>query len=303
MSWRCLPPRALGAVLVALTGAAALAGSVAGMRFDGVPYAPAGQVARALGDIVVSGHGSLTWRSAGGTLTVFDGSPDALWQETGAGTSRTLGLSAPALLRDGRWWLPLDALDTLGVRVRGSALLLPDGTELTLTLPPKATGGTDGRSQVDELGNGVPALRLFAEGAQGGAATGTGVGAGPVADTGADIAVAAMLADLDMLPLIDPDERAVIDAALDGTAPDKPLLVVVTSLQDVAWEPTFILAQGGRSLEFRYPYRMRLVSGSARRVGPAAPASMLLLVPTWFNLYRPITVSWQGVSGTITFRR
>ncbi|HKI59103.1 MAG TPA: hypothetical protein VKA00_07815 [Trueperaceae bacterium] len=288
-------PLALAALSLAVTAAAAA--SVTGMRVGGVPYAPADAVARALGDIVVSGQGSLTWRTARGTLTVFADSPDALWQESGASEAQTIGLSAPVLLRDGGWWLPLDALDTLGVRVQGADLLLPDGTTLVFRLPSLPAAGADGRSQVDELGNGVPALRLFAGGGDAGAAGGSG------AATDAGPQVAALLADLDMLPLVDPSERAAIDQALEGTAPDKPLMVVVTALQDGGWQPTFTLSQGGRSLEFRYPYRMRLVGGSPSRVGPDAPASMLLLLPAWFNLYRPITVSWQGVSASITFRR
>jgi len=291
-----------------LSAAAASAASVAGMRVGGVTYAAAEDVARALGDIVAAGEGSLTWRSGTGTLTVFQGSPDALFQPAGAAEAQTIGLSAPALLRGGRWWLPLDALDTLGVRVDGTTLTLPDGRRLTLTLPQPASDGSDGRSRVDALGTGVPVLRLFpgpgGPAASGGTAAPSGTAQpSPSAAPSGTAGVAAMLADLDMLPLIDPAQRSVIDAALEGSAPDKPLLVVVTALRPGSWQPTFTLSQGGRSLELRYPYRMRLVDGSADRVGPQSPASVLLLLPDWFNLFRPITVRWQGVSGTITFRR
>lgn len=282
------------AVLVASAGA--VAASVPGMRIGGVAYAPADAVARALGDIVAAGEGSLTWRSAAGTLTVFEGSPDALWQARDATGPESIGLSAPVVVRAGRWWLPLDALDTLGIRVSGTKLTLPDGRDLTLALPAPAPAGGDGRSRVDDLGNGVRALRLF----PGASASGADAEAGPAA---AAAAVSAMVADLDMIPLIDPGHRAAIDAALEGSAPDKPLLVVVTALRDSSWEASFTLTQHGRSLEFRYPYRMRLVEGSPRRVGPDAPASMLLLLPAWFNLYEPIVVAWQGVKAGITFRR
>lgn len=283
-------PLALSALLLGTFAAAA--GTLDGQRIGGVPYAPVDAVARALGDIVTAGQGSLTWRSSAGTLTVFDGSPDALWQAAGASQAHSIGLSAPVKLLAGRWWLPLDALDTLGVRVDGASLVFPNGERLTLRLPPVPSD--DGRSRVDELGNGVTVLRLFVDGS---AAPGTAArdAQGP--------ALAAMLADLDMLPLFDPAERSVIDRALEGTAPDKPLLVVVTALRQSAWQPTFTLSQQGRSLEFRYPYRMRLVAGSTQRVGPAAPASLMLLLPEWFDLYRPISVTWQGVSGSVTFRR
>lgn len=282
----------LGLAVLLLGPWAAAAGTVDGQRIDGVAYAPADAVARALGDIIVSGRGSLTWRSARGTLTVFDGSPDALWQADGAPRAQTMGLSAPVALRDGRWWLPLDALDTLGVRRDGADLVLPDGETMSFRLPPPPTG--DGHSRVDELGDGVIVLRLFPDG---------GTAADAASRDATAPVLAAMLTDLDMLPLIDPTERGVIDRALEGTAPDKPLLVVVTALRQSAWQPSFTLSQRGRSLEFRYPYRMRLVDGSSRRVGPGAAASLLLLLPDWFDLYRPITVSWQGVTGSVTFRR
>lgn len=295
MPWRRWLPLALAAALLSPAGAAR---SVSGVRIAGVAYAPVDAVARALGDIVAPGAGSLTWRAARGTLTVFDGSPDALWQAVGERDAHRVGLSAPALLRDGRWWLPLDALDILGVGVDGTTLTLPDGRRLTVAVPAPRPGAGDGRSQVDELGNGVPVLRLFPVPAAGASAA-----SGPAAADAAGASVAAMLADLDMLPLVDPAQRAVIDAAVERSGPDKPLLVIVTALRDSPWEATFTLSQAGRSLEFRYPYRMRLVGGSPRRVGPASPASMLLLLPGWFNLYRPIAVSWQGATGTITFRR
>jgi hypothetical protein len=48
---------------------------------------------------------------------------------------------------------------------------------------------------------------------------------------------------------------------------------------------------------------MRMVQGSSSRVGPDAPAAAVLLLPAWFDLYRPITIGWQGVRATITFRR
>ncbi|MEJ2666926.1 MAG: hypothetical protein P8Z81_07505 [Deinococcales bacterium] len=268
------------ALLAQLALAGSTAGPVAGMRFGGVAYAPAAALARALGDILVPGQGSLTWRSARGTLTVFDGSPDALWQPVGDASAHTLGLSAPAMERSGSWWLPLDALDTLGVAVSGNELTLPGGSRLELVLPPLPASGGEGRAQVDDLGHGVPALRLFASGE-----------------------VSAMLTDLDMLALVDPAQRADIDATLQKSGQDKPLLVVVTALASSPWQASFTLQQGDRSLEFRYPYRMRLVEGSTERVGPSTPAAVLLLLPVWFDLYAPIRVSWQGVTGSVTFRR
>jgi len=275
-------------VLALLAGAAlgvARADPVAALRVGGTLYTPAAPVARALGDILAPGEGSLTWRAGPGTLTVFAGSPDALWQAAGAARSSTLSLSAPALLRDGRWYLPSDALETLGVRLEGDRLVLPGGRTLALEVPAPAVAGSGGRSEVDDLGHGVPALRLFARDATGGDG------------------VAVAIADLDLLPLVQPSQRDTIDGALERIGRDKPLLVVVSSLAASAWEASFVLEQDGRSLPVRYPYRMRMVQGSSTRVGPDAPAAAVVLLPPWFDLYRPITVTWQGVRATVTFRR
>ncbi len=269
----------------AATFAVARADAVAAIRVDGVLYAPAAPVARALGDILAPGRGSLTWRAGAGTLTVFDGSPDALWQASGAASSSALALSAPALLRGGHWYLPADALDTLGIALDGSLLRLPDGRTLALSVPVPPTAGSGGRSEIDDLGHGVPALRMFAADASGGDG------------------VAVAVADLDLLPLIDPSQRQQIDGALERIGDDKPLLVLVSALTPSDWQASFVLEQDGRSLEIRYPYRMRMVRGSSRHVGPDAPAAAVLLLPSWFDLYRPITVAWQGVRATVTFRR
>ena len=265
--------------------AAARADPVAAVRVGGVLYVPAAPVARALGDILAPGRGSLTWRAGSGTLTVFDGSPDALWQALAAASPAALALSAPALLRGGHWYLPADALDTLGIVLDGTVLRLSGGRTMALSVPEPPTTGGDGRSEIDDLGHGVPVLRMYAQGASG----------------GDEVAVA--LADLDLLPLIDPAQRRKIDGALERIADDKPVLVLVSALMPSDWQASFTLEQGGRRFEVRYPYRMRMVQGSSRHVAPDAPAAAVLLLPSWFDLYRPITVTWQGVSATVTFRR
>lgn len=280
-----LAPAVLTIVVGTVLGTA-LADPVTAMRRHGVLYVPAAPVARALGDILTPGQGSLTWSSDRGTLTVFADSPDALWQAPTGGAPTDLGLAAPALLEGGHWWLPADALDTLGVRPEGDVLLLPGGGRLALTVPAPPVTASGGRSEIDDLGHGVPALRLFAQ------ATGT-----------AGDAVAVEITDLDLLALVEPSQSRAIDGALARAGPDKPLLVVVSSLTPSAWTAMFQLEQGGRTLEIRYPYRMRLVQGSVDRVGPDSPAAVVLLLPAWFDLYSPITVSWQGVRATVTFRR
>jgi len=282
-------PNRLALSLLTLLVAAALGVAhgdpVAALRVGGTLYTPAAPVARALGDILTPGEGSLTWRADPGTLTVFADSPDALWQAAGDAGSTTLALSAPALFRDGAWYLPADALDSLGVRQQGDHLVLPGGRTLALEVPAPVVSGSGGRSEIDDLGHGVPALRLFAKDAAGGDG------------------VAVAISDLDLLPLVAPSQRDAIDGALARIGRDKPLLVLVSSLAPSAWEASFVLEQGGRSLQVRFPYRMRMVQGSSMQVGPDAPAAAVLLLPPWFDLYRPLTVTWQGVRATVTFRR
>lgn len=279
-----LAPLALTLVAALLLGLA-VADPVPALRRSGVLYVACAPLARALGDILTPGQGSLTWSSDRGVLTVFEGSPDALWKPPGGGAERDLGLSAPALLQGGHWWLPADALDTLGVRLEGETAVLPDGTRLALAVPAPVSNGGDGRSEVDDLGHGVPALRLF-----------------PVGGDGRTV-VAAEITDLDLLALVEPQQSRTIDGALERTGSDKPLLVVVTALTASAWQPVFVVTQGDHSLELRYPYRMRLVQGSVQRVAPDAPAAVVLLLPESFDLYRPIAVTWQGVTASVTFRR
>lgn len=253
----------------------------------GVRYAQAEAVGRALGDILSAGEGSLTWRAAAGVLTVFEGSPDAVLQPTGAAPPRELGFAAPVRRIDGAWYLPLDAFEAIGLRVGEEALLGPDGLRLELApAPPVVTLAADGRSEVADLGHGVQVLRFFAGGAD-----------------GEDPQVSLMLADLDLLPLVLPGDRVAVDAAVDEVGGDKPLLVVVSARAPASWSSPLRFTQGGLELEVRYPYRMRLVFGDAAGVAPDAPVAALVLLPPAFSLYRPMRVEWQGSSGEITFRR
>lgn len=281
--WRpCLAP-ALLALLLA--GSPVAAQQLPGLRLNGVVYVQVAAVAHALGDIVTPSDGSLGWRDAAGTLTLFADSADGLWQPAGAARATAVALSAPARRRGGQWYVPVDALGMLGARFDGESLALPGAGRHQLALPAPPRPGAGGRSEIADLGHGVPALRLFAAGAG-----------------GADAAVVE-IADLDLLPLVAPAGRGAIDAALDRIGSDKPLLVAVSALQPVAWQAVFAFEQDGRRLEVRYPYRMHLLQGSSSRVAPGSPATAVVLLPAWFDLYRPIAVSWQGIHASITFRR
>lgn len=200
---------------------------------------------------------------------------------------RELGFAAPVRRIDGAWYLPLDAFEAIGLRVAEEALVGPGGLRLELAPAPAApTRAVDGRSEVADLGHGVQVLRFFVGDAE-----------------GEDPQVSLMLADLDLLPLVLPEDRAAVDAAVDEVGADKPLLLVVSARSAAPWSSPLRFTQGELALEVRYPYRMRLVFGDPARVAPGAPVAALVLLPPAFNLYRPMRVEWQGSSGEITFRR
>lgn len=302
----------LPVALVALLSAAlalgpvvhAQSGTVAGMQRSGTTYVDVAALAKASGEIVVEGERSLTWRAAGGVLTVFDGSPDGLLgtpssapgagagaggAETAAGasTAEDVSFSAPVLVQDGRWYVPVDALALVGLHFGDGVVRLPDGRLLTLELPPPPVADASASSEIETLAHGVVALRFFAPS-----------GAAP-SEAGASL----MLTDLGLLSLVEPDQAAAIDAASGSIGTDKGLLLVVSSLHDERWEPSLSFSQDGRAIEVRSPYRLKLVRGSAEVVGPDTPVTGVVLLPPSFTLYRPLHVTWQGMSAEVTFRR
>ncbi|MFO7545707.1 MAG: hypothetical protein R6W77_09450 [Trueperaceae bacterium] len=289
----------------------ALAQNVAGRAFDGVPYVDVASLALRLGVVTTALDDVLTWRGGAGVATFFRGSADALVQAPGDGGPSEHALSAPALVQDGRWFLPLDAAPLLGldaaVDAAGARLELPDGRVLVLDLsvtsasaeatgdagprddrsepsvPSGGAGGTDTGEPTwerTEIGPNVPALRFF------------------VGDT-----VSLLLLDLDLAPLAFPSMTATIDAAAEAAGADHALLLIVNALEPASWETTLRFTQDGRTLEARHPYRLRLHVGAAGTVSPAAPVAGVALLPTTFSLYRPLEVEWAGAKATITFRR
>lgn len=263
---------------------------VPGRSRGGVTYVALLPIARALGDIVQVGQGSLTWRAGTGVLTVFAASPDALWQRAGDAAAQEISFAAPVLLEDDEWFVPADALGGVGVQLSGGAVVLPDGRRLPLTLPTSARTGDDGRSEVETLDHGLAALRFFAP-------------AGGVDEPAAEDGASLMLTDLSLLALLVPEQASAVNAAVEAVGTDKPLLMVVTALRSEAWDASLRFQQGERSIEIRYPYRLKLIGGSAEAVGPEAPVTAVVLLPASMSLYRPITVTWQGLSAEVTFRR
>ncbi len=251
----------------------------------GVTYVEARPLALALGEILGADGDSLTWRAAAGVLTAFAGSPDALFQPHGAARPEEIGFSAPVLRMGPDWYLPEDALETLGLRVESGAVALPGGRSVSLALTPPAVVGDAGASEVDVLANGVPAVRLYARAEDG--------GDGP----------SMMLVDVGLLDLVVPERRAELQAALDAAGDDKPLLVVVSSLRPLPFEADVRFEQDGAAVDARAPYRLRLLQGDPGNVARDRPMTAVALLPPSFSLYRPITIRWQGVEAIVTFRR
>ncbi len=293
----------LAALLSLLVGAAEGQGAVLGWDEPGVRYVEAASLAVAMGDVATVDGDVLTWRGAEGIATFFLGSSQALLQAPGSGGPDEWSLSAPVLRARAAelarlamsppehaaagWLLPLDAVQLLGVatdNAGGLTLLhLPNELTAVLLLPtpavqmPSAVAGATW--ETTEVGGSL-ALRIYA-----------------------NDRLSLLLLDLDLTPLAFPEVTSVVDAAAARIGSDHALLLVVSALDETAWEGRMLFEQEGRVLEVRHPYRLRVYRGSADSVGPDEPAAAVVMLPASFSLYRPLTVSWAGVEATVTFRR
>lgn len=226
---------------------------------------------------------SLTVRSSRGILTVFHAAPDVLWQPAGEAEAVVIPMSTPPQSTPAGWFVPEDLLQVLGIEIVGGAVSVPGGTA-PLAFPPSPVAG-DG-FEVAQLGGGATGLRFFASGAAGGEA------------------VSMLVADLALLALAVPEQRAVLDRVLvEGPmAEEHPLLVTVTAVGAAGWEPTLVFEQGDLRFEARYPFRFQLVAGDAERVSPEQPAVGVVLLPARFSLEDPLWIHWGGATGEVTFR-
>lgn len=281
------------ALLLALLPA--LAGGVAAQPLEPLPALRDGgrvmlsvdALARRLGHTAgVSADGTaFTLRAPRGVLTLFADLAEGWWQPRGADAAEELVLSAPVQRRDGAWYAPADAFEPLGVTLGGEALRLPDGRRLPLALPPERATGAD--FELEDLGNGVVGVRLFAPG-----------------DAGPET-VSVLVADLGLLPLALPELRAELDALLARAelVHERLLLFVVTSLSEAAWDSRFVVSQAGADFEARHPFRVRVLRGDPQRVAPGSPALGVILLPQSFRLDAPLTLRWAGATAPVTFRR
>lgn len=279
------------------------------LKEAGTVYVAVQPLALALGVVATTNANSLTWRGQQGVVTFFDASPGALLQAASGGEPQELSLSAPVRVLGHEWFVPLDALQLLGLVLPADltsapqALILPSGREVrleyvasptTTPAPADAAGSADPNGsgearalsqagwELADVGPALPALRFFD-----------------------DDGVSLMLVDLVLVPLAFPELTKLVDAAADAAeaaSGDQPLLLLVTALHASEWEARLRFVQGGRSIEVDDPYRLLLQLGSAENVSPTAPAAGVVLLPPGFNLYRPLRVEWSGMSAEVTFR-
>ncbi len=289
-----LPAARMAAVLLAITLQLARAqGTVDGLDVAGVTYVEAGSLAFALGDVVTVTDETLTWRGEEGVATFFEGSSVALLQRPGDAGPTEWPLSAAVFAAGGSsgvggvgWYLPLDAVQLLGVAAEESAgemiLYAPNGARLDIVLP---------RPEVDVAG---PDAGTGWELAQLGAATGLRLFSHDQS---------LLLLDLDLLPLAFPEATEVIDDAALRAGQAHVFLPAGPAPTGGARSAGGGGEQSDRRLEVAAPYRVHVYRGDPGAVGPGHDLAAVVLLPATFSLYEPLSVSWSGVEATITFRR
>lgn len=296
--------RALLATLLLVSllqvAAAQVATAVPAFERGGTLFVGATSLARAMGVVATAAGNAFTWRGDEGVVTLFAGSADALTQLPGALDATEWALSAPVVTAGDEWFVPLDALQLLGVALPPDPgalpgwLTLPDGRRLTLEAraPPgaerrqpagAAAVAPPSRAHWELAEEPLPGVRFFD-------------GAG----------VSLMLVDLALVPLAAPELTRQVDQVIDaaaGAGSDHLLLLLVTALGEGTWDAELAFEQGGRRLEVGHPYRLLVQQGEAGTVAPDRPVVGAVLLPAVFSLYRPMTIEWGGQAAEITFRR
>lgn len=263
--------------------------SVPGLRLAGTTYVSLSEVARLLGYSVSEDGNALTVRSDLGILTVFDGSPDALWQPNRSAMNTRDGdfiLSAPVVQQGSVWFAPEELFPRFGVAVRGDELVLPGQQTVALSFPaaPSSTLQGDNWDAV-ALGNNVYGLALYSSGSLG-------------PDT-----ISLMMVDVGLLGLARPELQSELDDIVRELPAGRPLYFVVTGLEPTPWQAEVTFQQGGQSVTLKAPARLSVLSGDTGRVGPGSPALGVMLLPEWVNLRQPLNVEWGGIRATFQFRR
>ena len=269
-----------------LSLSAVWAQQVSGWQEGGFDYIALADVARLEGFPVSQDATSLSVQSPAGVLVVFADSPDVSWRPSSGGGGGEMGLSVPVITRSGTWYVPPDAVELLGVTVVGNNLQLTNARQVAVDYRSSRTLQTSiGRSEQVELANNVSAVALYAPN-----------------NVGEDN-VSLLLADVGMLSLAFPDQRRDFDGVLNQFTDTRPLFFSVTALVASSWQSEVTFQQRGRRFIARSPDTLVVLSGDAARVSPEQPVTGVILLPTSFDLRRPMNVRWQDTSTSMQFRR
>ncbi len=276
------------AALLAWAGAQAppaRAGVLEAEAADPQPMVRAADLARLLGVEKVVDGDTLVLRGEGVVLTVFAGSADGYL--SGRATSEST-LSAPVERRGQAWWLPLDAGAPFGLVRTGPDTVRDAGGRawaLRVRPPARVAAPDDPRASVLRPAPGAVAVELRS------------------AETGPDGALrAAWLSDLALLPLLAPETRKVVDAALADAGSARALLLVVTARSAGARAEGVAIEVDRRTL-VAAGARHDTLAGSAEAIAPGEPWIALVWLPVGTRLDAPLTVRWEGAAVEVVFRR
>ena len=276
------------AVTVCLVGLLGFvwAQQVSGWQEGGFDYIALAEVARLEGFPVSQDTTSVSVQSPAGVLVVFADSPDVSWRPSSSGGGGEMGLSVPVITRSGTWYVPPDAVELLGATVVGNTLQLTNGRQVAVDYRSSNTLQTRvGRSEQVDLGNNVAALALYAPGG-----------------AGAD-SLSMLLADIGILSLAFPEQRREFDGVLNQFTDARPLFFSVTAVAASAWQSEVTFQQQGRRFIATNPDTLVILSGDGNRVSPEQPVTGVILLPTSFDLRRPMNVRWQDASTAMQFRQ
>ncbi|MDZ7801357.1 MAG: hypothetical protein U5K81_11270 [Trueperaceae bacterium] len=247
------------------------------------PRVRARDLARVLGAERGGEAGVLVLRREGVTLTMFDGSSDAI---IGGGGAEQATLSAPARRREDGWWLPLDAGAPFGlVRTGPNAVRTADGRRWRLRVREPPAAATSSRARVVRAAAGASAVEIVSDGPQ-----------------GQPEAVSLWVTDLALAALVVPEARAELDAAMAEVGASRGLLGVVTSrVPGARAEGPTVVVEGEVRVEAGA--RLQTLAGRRDAIGPAQPWTFVLWLPAGTRLDGPITVAWRDERADVVFRR
>lgn len=263
-----------------------LAQQVRGWQEGGFNYLALEDVARLEGFPISQDATSLSVQSPDGVLVVFAGSPDVSWRPRNGRGGGDIGLSVPVVARAGTWYVPPDAVELLGVTVSGNSVQLTAGNQVAIDYRSNRMLQTSiGRTEQVDLANNVSALALYAPGSAG------------------EDSISMLLADVGILSLAFPEQRRDFDSVLNQFDDVRPLFFSVTAIAASPWQSEVTFQQQGRRFIATNPDTLVVLSGDSNRVSPEQPVTGVILLPTAFDLRRPMNVRWQDASTAMQFRQ